>query len=83
MPPANGEHPPASYEQQLAFSVDALSKELLGRAMPRVPELTDAVNAIAKSAEAGDPGAKQILRRLFDALDRGRSASSKIDIVRP
>lgn len=50
--------------------------------MPRVPELTDAVNAIAKSAEAGDPGAKQILRRLFDALDRGRSASSKIDIVR-
>lgn len=80
---ANGESPkPPSYEQQLAASVLALSQELSGRSLPRVAELTDSLNAIAKSAETGNPGAKEVLRRLFDALERSQNATSKIEIVR-
>lgn len=78
----NGEKQPNDALRVAQVQVGLLGNELAMRALPRVAEVTDAVNHLSRRAEQGDAAAKETLRLLYKALDRGREATSKIDIVR-
>lgn len=68
---------------QLKGTIAALQQELVGRAMPTVGNLTDAINQFALMARQGNPGAQQALKNLLAALDAAKEAASSITIIRP
>lgn len=66
----------------LRGTVNALQNELIARAQPTLGEITDALNAFSRAAEAGSPQAKQVLKNFLDSIDKARDAAGRITIVR-
>jgi hypothetical protein len=72
-------------QEQLAqamATINMLQNELIARAQPTVGNVSDAIGAFTRAANAGNSQAKQVLSKFFEALDAGRDASSKLTIVR-
>ncbi len=63
---------------QLKALNQQLSNELVARAQGTLGEVTDALNAFCGAADQGNPAAKAALKGFVDALDRARTASSKL-----
>lgn len=67
--------------QMLADQNKALATEIRFRAQPAIGELTDSIHSMAAAAKEGSVPAKQILGKLFEAIDEGREATSKLSVV--
>jgi hypothetical protein len=68
--------------QELEQMIEALQIELITRAMPTVPQLSDGLRHLARNARTGNAPARTVLRDLFAALEEGRAAASGIELVK-
>lgn len=59
-----------------------VAREIQTRALPRIGEMTDALNAFTINAKGNNPSAKEMLKNFFEAFDDARSASEGLDVVR-
>jgi hypothetical protein len=59
-----------------------IAREIQTRALPRLGEMTDALNAFALNAKGGNVSAKEMLKDFFEALEAARGAAEGLDVVR-
>ena len=59
-----------------------IAREIQTRALPRIGEMTDALNAFTLNAKGGNASAKEMLKNFFEAFDDARSAAEGLDVVR-
>jgi hypothetical protein len=68
--------------EQLLKQNLGIAREIQTRALPRLGEMTDALNAFALNAKGGNVSAKEMLKDFFEALEAARGAAEGLDVVR-